>query len=142
MQRLETVYLGLGSNLGNRQENILRAIDELKMIGTRVLKVATAIETDPIGPPQGKFLNTVMKGETLLPPQELLIQIKTIEKKLGRVKTVLNGPRIIDIDILLYSNLILNTKTLIIPHPRMWQRDFVLIPLREIEPKIKEPVTK
>lgn len=132
---LSTVYLGLGTNLGNRERNIERAIEELKQIGLTIEKLSSVIETDPVGgPPQGKFLNAVLKATTTLPPNALLTQLKFIEKKLGRVKTIVNGPRIIDIDILLYDSLHMHTPHLTIPHPKMLDRDFVMMPLKEIEP--------
>lgn len=136
---LSTVYLGLGSNLGQRETNIQRAIEEIRNIGLTIEKCSLTIETDPVGgPPQGKFLNTVVKSKTTLPPEELLTQLKSIEKKLGRVKTVINGPRIIDIDILLYGRLEMHTPHLTIPHPQMLHRDFVLRPLKEIEPELTD----
>ena len=132
---MSTVYLGVGTNLGNREENIERAIEELKQIGLTIEKRSTVIETDPVGgPPQGKFLNAVIKATTTLPPNTLLTQLKSIEKKLGRVKIIVNGPRIIDIDILLYDSLHMQTPRLTIPHPKMLDRDFVMMPLKEIEP--------
>ena len=134
---MAVVYLGLGSNLGDRRKNIQQAIEELKQSGFAVEKISTVIETDPVGgPPQGKFLNAVLKGQTELPPEELLQKMQSIEKKLGRVKTIANGPRIIDVDILLYDQIAVHTPTLIIPHPRMLTRDFVMNPLKEIAPQL------
>lgn len=134
---MPTVYLGLGSNLGDRQKNINQAISSLEDNGIRVLKQSSVIETDPVGgPPQGKFLNAVVKADTGLPPDKLLAVLKSIEKKQGRVKTVADGPRPIDLDILLYDDIQWNTDDLVIPHPRMLERDFVLIPLTQIEPQL------
>lgn len=97
------------------------------------------METDPVGgPPQPKFLNAVAKIETRLSPVELLNQCHGIEKELGRVRDVPNGPRPIDLDILLYDRLVLDTPRLTIPHPRMFERAFVLEPLKEIEPALLE----
>ena len=105
----------------------------LKQHNMKVLKSASIIETDPVGgPKQDKFLNSVIKVQTELEPKELLKVLKNIENQLGRVKTIQDGPRPIDLDILLYDDLKLNTPSLIIPHPRMLERDFVLIPLKEI----------
>ena len=134
---MSTVYLGLGSNLGNRQENILRALHLLEEAGIPIQKRSTIIETDPIGGPiQGRFLNAVVKTETSYSPQTLLKKIKSIEKKLGRIKTIENGPRPIDIDILLYDDVEIKSEGLTIPHPRMFDRAFVLKPLKEIDPGI------
>jgi len=134
---VETIYLGLGSNLGDRDANIDRAIKLLGQNKVIINKVATVIETDPIGgPPQGKFLNTVLCAETTLKPHELLNVIQLIEKQLGRLKKIINGPRPIDIDILLYGQTMLKSPELIIPHPRMTKRAFVMQPLLEIAPEL------
>ena len=133
---MPTVYLGLGSNLGNRRKNLEKAIRLIQGPDIHIKKCSSIIETDPVGgPPQGKYLNAALKTETFLTPAKLLLTIQKIEKKLGRIRTVVNGPRTIDIDILLYDELILNTPHLTIPHPRMWQRDFVMRPLKEIAPE-------
>ena len=134
------VYLGIGSNLGNRKKNIETAITLLKENDITILKCSTAIETDPVGgpPTQEKFLNGVLKIETLLSPHKLLDQLKIIEQQLGRVKTIPDGPRSIDLDILLYDQLDIHTPQLTIPHPRMFKRDFVMRPLKEIEPQLVE----
>ena len=134
---MATVFLGLGSNLGNRKKNIDRAIQELESLDIAIEDISTIIETEPVGgPPQNKFLNGVIKTFSNLSPKELLVTVKDIEKRMGRVTTVLNGPRPIDIDILLYDNIKIQTSELTIPHPRMMERDFVMTPLREIEPEI------
>jgi len=128
-------YLGIGSNLGDRKRNIDLAIENIKKIkNTYFLKMAPIIETKPEGGPkgQGKYLNTVIKIKTSLNPSALLRELKNIEKKLGRIKTVRNGPRVIDLDILLYADKIINTKELKIPHPRLFLREFVLEPLSKI----------
>ena len=137
---MATVYLGIGSNLGNRKKNIEDAVTSLKKNHINVLKRSTVIETDPVGgpPDQEKFLNGVLKVQTPLTPQKLLNLLKQIEQELGRAKTVLNGPRIIDLDILLYDHLKLQTPQLTLPHPRMFKRDFVMKPLKEIEPHLTE----
>ena len=134
---MATIYLGLGSNLGDRKANIDRSVSLLVENDINILKHSTIIETDPVGgPKQNKFLNSVIKAETELSPLELLTVINKIEEQLGRVRTISNGPRTIDIDILIYDNLEINDPDLSIPHPRMLERDFVLIPLKEIEPGI------
>ncbi len=133
-----TVYLGLGSNVGEREKNIAAAVKLLAKNGVAVQKLSTIIETEPAGgPPQGKFLNAVLKAETDSPPQELLNKINSIEKQLGRVRTIKDAPRTIDIDILLYGRTTIKTPELTIPHPRMFDRDFVMKPLKEIEPHLE-----
>jgi len=132
-----TIYLGLGSNLGDRRANIDKSLSLLVKNGINILKHSTIIETKPVGgPEQNKFLNSVIKAETELSPFELLEVINNIEKNLGRVRTIVNGPRTIDIDILLYNKIKVNASNLSIPHPQMLKRDFVLTPLKEIEPKL------
>jgi len=128
-------YLGVGSNLGDRRKNIrlaIKKIDNLKT--TKVIKSSGIIETRPMGGPsgQGKFLNAALKIRTGLSPSLLLKELKSIEKALGRKKAVRFGPRTIDLDILFYGDKIVNTKVLKIPHPRMFERDFVLRPLSEV----------
>jgi len=127
-------YLGLGSNLGNRRKNIKKALDYLaKIKGIKIEKSSRIYETKPVGgPTQRKFLNAAIKIRTSLSPQLLLAALKKIEKDLGRKPTVRFGPRPIDLDILLYANKIIKRKNLVIPHPRMFRREFVLRPLREI----------
>ena len=134
---LPTVFLGLGSNLGERDVNIREALASLEAYGVRIVKVSKMIETDPVGgPPQGLFLNAAAKVDTALLPQELLAAIHKVEASLGRVRAVKDGPRTIDIDILLYGDQKINFPELIVPHPRMWERDFVLRPLREVAPEL------
>lgn len=128
-------YLGVGSNLGNRKENIRRAVELLKSSKIKVKKISTIIETEPVGgPPQGKFLNAVLEVNTNLKPRALLETLKSIEEKLGRKRSVRFGPRTMDLDILLYDSKSIKQRDLIVPHPRMHQRDFVLRPLKEIAP--------
>ncbi|OGX37360.1 MAG: 2-amino-4-hydroxy-6-hydroxymethyldihydropteridine diphosphokinase [Omnitrophica WOR_2 bacterium RIFCSPLOWO2_12_FULL_50_9] len=132
-------YIALGSNLGDRVSYIMSAVASLQEKGASVLKQSTIIETDPVGgPPQPKFLNAVVKIETRLSPVELLNQCQGIEKELGRVRDVPSGSRTIDLDILLYDRLVLDTPRLTIPHPRMFERAFVLEPLKEMEPALLE----
>jgi len=133
------IFLGLGSNLGDRNANLQQAIEHLKKIGIIIEKTSSVIETDPVGgPPQGKYLNLVLKAKTDLSPHELLSQLKTLEEQLGRIPSVRNGPRVIDIDILIFDHVSMASDELTIPHPRMSERDFVLRPLREIEPNFQE----
>ncbi len=134
---MSIVYLSLGSNLGNRQKYLDRALELLNSNAVFVRKVSTVIETKPVGgPAQGKYLNAVLKAVTEHSPEALHYITQSIEHKLGRVRSVKNGPRVIDIDILLYDDIKLVTKTLLIPHPRMFGRDFVMNPLIEIEPSL------
>ncbi|MBI3602481.1 MAG: 2-amino-4-hydroxy-6-hydroxymethyldihydropteridine diphosphokinase [Candidatus Omnitrophica bacterium] len=134
---MATVYLALGSNLGDRRRYLQRAIEELKSNGVVVRKVSTIIETFPVGgPPQDKYLNAVLKAYTFLSPEELYVTTRSIEHKLGRVREIKNGPRVIDIDILLYGDLKLVSRRLVIPHPYMIEREFVMKPLEEIDPNI------
>ncbi|MCK5214710.1 MAG: 2-amino-4-hydroxy-6-hydroxymethyldihydropteridine diphosphokinase [Candidatus Omnitrophica bacterium] len=136
---MHTIFLALGTNLGDRLANIENAIKSLKEKGVVIEIVSSIIESAPDGGPhQDDYLNAVLKGNVSISPKQLLDTVKQIEKEMGRKKTVINGPRIIDIDILLYDKISLNTKDLIIPHPRMRQRNFVISPLIEIEPALKE----
>ncbi|MDD4953730.1 MAG: 2-amino-4-hydroxy-6-hydroxymethyldihydropteridine diphosphokinase [Candidatus Omnitrophica bacterium] len=127
-------YLGIGSNLGQRRENIELAVKKINSLkSTKVIKLSGIIETKPQGgPPQPKFLNAALKIKTGLAPLTLLKKLKNIEQELGRIKTVRNGPRAIDLDILLYADKIIKRKELIVPHPRMFERDFVIRPLSEV----------
>lgn len=136
---MSTVYLAFGSNLGDRRQYILDAVDRLKREGVAVVKLSSIIETRPVGGPpgQGDFLNAVAEAETALTPKELLDAARRIEKSLGRARAVKDGPRTIDIDILLYNDMTINTEELTIPHPRMWEREFVTGPLKEIAPHLK-----
>ncbi|MBM3251875.1 MAG: pantoate--beta-alanine ligase [Candidatus Omnitrophica bacterium] len=131
------VFLAIGSNLGNRRKNIQEALALLKANKIKINKISRIIETKPVGGPrQGKFLNAVLQAETVLKPKKLLNTLKNIERQLGRKNTVRFGPRVIDLDILLYDKLRFKTKDLIIPHPRMFEREFVLKPLSEIAPNL------
>ena len=132
------VFIGLGSNRGERRENIEKAIQYLRQDwGMHIEKQSSIIETEPCGgPPQDKYLNAVIKVTTCVVPKVLLVQLQAVEKKMGRVRTIKNGPRIIDLDILLYGQECIDEGELIIPHLRMLGRDFVMKPLLEIEPDI------
>ena len=130
----EIVYLGLGSNLGDRKKNIDDMISSLcDEQEIELCKMSSIYETDPVGPvEQGKFLNCVIAIKTSLEPEELLIVAKDIERRLKRKDTIRWGPRTADIDILLYGSRVFKSDTLVIPHQSMWERAFVLIPLHEI----------
>lgn len=130
-------YLGLGSNIGDRQKYIADAIHLLSECAT-IERVSTIIETDPVGgPSQGKYLNAVLKARTTLSAHTLLDKIQHIEKTLGRTRNgIINAPRTIDIDILLYDDKTICDEHLSIPHPRMKERAFVMEPLKEIDPAL------
>ncbi len=137
-----TVYLALGSNLGDRLTNLKQAIAALTP-QMEVNAKSQVYETPPWGyEDQPKFLNQVVKVETYLDPQPLLKHLKRLELALGRQESFPNGPRLIDIDILFYDDLVLNTPSLVIPHPRLHERAFVLLPLMDIDPDLVHPVSK
>ncbi len=134
------VYLGLGSNMGNRQGNLDKALDFLSQ-RLRIGRVSSVYETEPVGNPnQPRFLNLVCQAHTTLAPRELLTLAKGIESKLGRAASKSNAPRPIDIDILFYGDQVIETPELVIPHPRLAERAFVLVPLAEITPDLRHPV--
>lgn len=135
------VYLGLGSNLGDRQSNLNHAID-LLIRDLKISSISPVYDTAPIGNLfQSRFLNMVCKGKTSLSPEKLLELVKGIETQMGRKPGPPNHPRPIDIDILFYNELVLETPSLVIPHPRLTERAFVLAPLSDIAPRLKHPVT-
>jgi 2-amino-4-hydroxy-6-hydroxymethyldihydropteridine diphosphokinase len=137
-----TVYLALGSNLGDRLANLKQAIDALTP-QMDVKAKSSVYETPPWGyEDQPKFLNQVVKAKTYLDPQPLLKHLKRLEVALGRQASFPNGPRLIDIDILFYDELTLNTSSLIIPHPGLPERGFVLLPLMELSPDLVHPLNK
>lgn len=131
-------YLGLGSNLGDREQFLRQAVNLLTCLpDTKVLQISSIYETEPFGfTAQGAFLNAVVKLETDLDPQTLLLLCQDIEQQLQRVRNLKWGPRTIDIDILLYDDLQICSDTLIVPHSMLDERLFVLIPLAEISPSL------
>lgn len=136
-------YLGLGSNLGDRELNLLRAVAEIgKIPGSRITGLSGFYDTDPQGPvDQDPFLNGVLRLETSLSAPQLLAELQRIETAVFRRKrTVAQGPRTMDLDILLFDDLHLDSPELIIPHPRLHERGFVLIPLAEIAPQVHHPL--
>jgi 2-amino-4-hydroxy-6-hydroxymethyldihydropteridine diphosphokinase len=140
---MATAYIGIGSNLGNRQENCLHAIELLQKEGVIVTKRSALYETEPWGiKNQPQFINMAIQIETPLDPKGLLRILKNIEENLGRGKSSKWGPRTIDLDILLFDDIILYEDNLTIPHPLMHERDFVLRPLCEIAPDIHHPLLK
>ena len=138
------VYIGVGSNLGLREQNFTKAKVLLShQLRIRFLCSSLIYETEPVGgPPQGRFLNAVWEIETELPPHELLKILQTIERSLGRERKERNEPRTIDLDILFYDDLVLNDSELTIPHPRMSERWFVLKPLWDLAAEFVHPVLK
>lgn len=138
---LDRVFIALGSNLGDRAANLSRAIDAMKAAGVRVVAVAPAIETAPVDAPPGSadFLNTVVEARSSFAPLELLRTLHEIESKLGRVREVRNGPRTIDLDLLLYGDRAIDSPELVLPHPRLHERRFVLEPLAAIAPDVRHP---
>jgi 2-amino-4-hydroxy-6-hydroxymethyldihydropteridine diphosphokinase len=137
-----TVYLALGSNLDNRLANLKRAVAALPP-QIEVKAKSHIYETPPWGyEDQPKFLNQVIQGFTYLEPEPLLKHIKRLEVMLGRKASFQNGPRLIDIDILFYDDLVLDTPSLVIPHPRLHERGFVLLPLMDVAPDLIHPVEK
>lgn len=137
---MTVVYLGLGSNVDDKEEHLTKAIRSLKEFCT-INKMSHLYLTEPVGVHrQDWFLNAVVEIDTDLPPATLLSKVKSIEQDLGRKPTVKNGPRTIDIDILFYSDLVLQTKDLVIPHPRVHERLFVLQPMMDLNPCFVHPV--
>ena len=142
--RIVAAYIGLGSNLGDRLSNLQGAIDRLdRAEGIAVTAVSHVYETAPIGSPeQSDYLNAAIAIETDREAGEVMDICLTVEKTMGRTRTVRWGPREIDIDILLYGTLCIESERLTIPHPRMHERAFVLIPLADIDGYIEHPVLK
>lgn len=134
------VYLSLGSNVGDREANLRQALAALPPAGVRVTKVSSFYETEPVDlREQPWFLNGVVEGETDVPALELLRGLRGIESRMGSEKLVAKGPRLVDLDILLYGSETIDTPELQVPHPRMLLRRFVLVPLAEIAPKLQHP---
>jgi 2-amino-4-hydroxy-6-hydroxymethyldihydropteridine diphosphokinase len=134
------VYLSMGSNLGDRAANLLAAISKLSSAGFHTSKVSNFYETEPVDyRDQPWFLNCVVEGETDQEPLDLLRALRAIESELGSKKPFAKGPRLLDIDILLFRDQSLQTPELQIPHPRMLERKFVLAPLAEIAPELQHP---
>ena len=137
------VYLALGSNIGNREEMLQRAIDELHGPAITITRLSSVYETKPMDvTDQPMFLNMVVEAETSLFPMMLLKRVQDVEKGLGRKKLIDKGPRSIDIDILLFGRAIIDSPQLQVPHPRMTERRFVLEPLNEIAPDLRHPRTR
>jgi 2-amino-4-hydroxy-6-hydroxymethyldihydropteridine diphosphokinase len=137
----ELIYLSLGSNLGDRAENIERAIADLPDAGIQIVRRSSLYETEPVDfLAQPWFLNCALECETSLSPVQLLHALQGIERRLGSKKLFARGPRIIDLDILFYGSSTIRTPEMEIPHPRMAERRFVLVPLVELAPTLRHPV--
>src|SRR2546426_11378917 len=136
-----TIYLALGSNMGDRRGNLAAALQQLREV-MEISAISSIYETEPVGYlEQARFLNMVCSGKTGFSAQELLKRVKEIEKSLGLQTTFRNGPRPIDIDILFYDDLRVTQDDLTVPHPRMAERAFVLVPLAEIAPDKVDPAS-
>ena len=144
VRKWHKVYISLGSNMGDKEKNINEAIDRLKKIkDIRVTKVATIIETVPWGyENQDSFKNSAIEIETILSPKELMEKLLNIEKEMKRERIIKWGPRIIDLDIILFDDYVTSDDYVTLPHPRMEEREFVLEPLNEIAPNVIHPLTK
>jgi len=139
----KTVYLSLGSNVGERAAHVARAVEALGAAGVRVLRRSSLYATEPVDlRTQSWFLNCVVEAETELMPRQLLRVVQGIERALGRRRLVRRGPRTIDIDILFYGGDIIRARDLVIPHPRIAERRFVLVPLRELAPSLHHPALR
>jgi len=137
------VYIGLGSNLGERADNLRFARERMDTADLHVLRVSSAYETEPRGlTEQPWFLNQVLEVETTLSPPQLLARLLDVERDMGRQRDVQNGPRIIDLDIILYGDRVIAAPGLQIPHPRMIERRFVLQPLAELAADLRHPVNR
>jgi 2-amino-4-hydroxy-6-hydroxymethyldihydropteridine diphosphokinase len=133
-------FLALGSNVGNREENLRRAVELLGAAGVQIIKVSGIYETEPVDfLEQDWFLNSVLEVETKLAAIDLLRAMRAIEAAMGSRKAFAKGPRLIDLDILLYGDQTIETEELQVPHPRMLQRKFVLVPFVEIAPGFRHP---
>lgn len=140
---MKTVYLGLGSNVGDREAMLQAAIDKLHSREVRITRLSSVYETEPMDVPNQRwFLNLVAEAEMTLFPMQLLARTAKVEALLGRKRRLPKGPRTIDIDILFYGNAIIDTPVLTVPHPRISERRFVLAPLAELVPDLKHPVSR
>ncbi len=141
MADLTTAFLSAGSNMGDRRANLMKAFGSLDQAGARTKHISPFYETEPVGfREQPWFLNVAIEVETRLTPEELLTACQAIESAHGRIRTFRNAPRTLDLDILLYGNLVIDGPGLVIPHPRLAERRFVLEPLAQIAPGFQHPV--
>jgi 2-amino-4-hydroxy-6-hydroxymethyldihydropteridine diphosphokinase len=134
------VYLALGTNIGERERNLHEAMRLISESGVQIAKISSIYETEPVDYlAQPWFLNAVVEARTDLPAEQLLAALRRIESQMGSKKAFAKGPRLIDLDILLYGDETIATPDLQVPHPRMLQRNFVLVPLAEIAPEVCHP---
>jgi 2-amino-4-hydroxy-6-hydroxymethyldihydropteridine diphosphokinase len=137
-----TAYIGLGANLGQRERTLREAVRRIARLGT-ITAVSSLYETEPVGfREQPSFLNAVVALETELTPVELMRELLAIERSMGRQRTFRNAPRTLDLDMLLLDGIVVETPGLTLPHPRMDERAFVLVPLAEIAPDLVHPVQR
>jgi 2-amino-4-hydroxy-6-hydroxymethyldihydropteridine diphosphokinase len=137
---MATVYLALGSNIGDREKNLREAIRLLREAGLQITKISSFYETEPVDYlDQPWFLNGALEAQTEFSPTQLLTRLGAVESQMGSKKAFAKGPRLIDLDILLYGEATIKTPELQVPHPRMLRRNFVLVPLAEIAPTIRHP---
>jgi 2-amino-4-hydroxy-6-hydroxymethyldihydropteridine diphosphokinase len=137
------IYLGLGSNLGDRERNLREAIAALRRAGVRIHRVSSIHATEPLEiRSQPWFLNCAVEAETRLMPRELLALLRSVEAAAGRRRVVKSGPRVLDLDILMFGGSVFCGGGLEVPHPRMAQRKFVLLPLAEIAPALRHPALR
>ena len=140
---MKRVFLSLGSNLGNRPGNLKKALEELAAAGVEIRRISSFYRTEPVDYKQQPwFVNCVAEAATELLPMQLLSAVQRVERNLGRRPGINKGPRKIDIDILLYDNVVVHSATLNIPHASMAERRFVLVPLRELEAGLRHPITE
>ncbi|MES2429706.1 MAG: 2-amino-4-hydroxy-6-hydroxymethyldihydropteridine diphosphokinase [Bacteroidota bacterium] len=140
---MNKVYILLGSNMGDPEKKLLQAQKNIKKYIGKIIRLSSIYQTAAWGKTdQPDFLNQVIVVETKLSPQETIKTILSIEKEMGRIRTIKNAPRIIDIDILFYNKDLINHENLIVPHPEIQNRRFVLAPLNELSPNMKHPSLK
>ena len=138
---MEEVFLGLGSNLGDRARHLAEGLRALAAGGVEVEALSPVYETEPVGyPHQPPFLNLVARVRTALEPRDLLRLAKEVERRVGRRPTVLWGPRVLDVDLLLWGERVVEEPDLVLPHPRMTERAFVLVPLADLAPEVQHPL--
>ena len=136
------VYIGLGSNLGDRKAYLHEAVRRMSEAGINVIRSTGIIETEPVeNTSQPRFLNQVVLAETVIEPLVLMDRLLEIERTMGRVRDIPRGPRIIDLDVLLYDRLVLNSDKLVIPHPGILRREFILRHLVELDPGLRDPLS-
>lgn len=136
-------FIGLGSNLGDREQHLRQALEQIEQLPeSTIVRASSLYDTEPVGAPgQPHFLNAVVWIETRMPPRQLLWNLLRIEKRLGRVRTQRWGPRTIDLDLLMVGDMVIDEPELTLPHPRMTERSFVMVPLVELDPLAIHPVT-